>query len=112
MALGVLIFSSLTLTASAGTITTTTTTVTTVKKVKCGTTHKKYHHRKYRCSYYNDCPSYTYYYDDSSNTCPGGAYDCYFDTHGNYFKQSYLPVTYDHNVKYNCLASDDPGSCS
>lgn len=103
--------SSLIITANAGSVTTTT-TVTTVKTVKKSTCHKKYKKRHYYsrgCSSYYGCS----YYDESYyNRCPGGAWDCYFDLHGRHFQQEYIPVSYGHDVRYSCLQSEDPGSCS
>lgn len=119
MTVFMLLFFSLTMTANAGTATTTTTTttVTTVKKISCHQHTKKHvKHKKqvkHRCyqSSRSPCPVYIEY-DYGNNQCPGGAYDCYYDLQGNYYRQSYLPITPDNNVKYACLASDDPASCS
>lgn len=111
LAVFMLFFSSLLFTANAGTVTTTTTTVTTVKKYSCNHHRRHHRYRRHRC-YSCSCPyygCYTEYYQDS---CPGGGYDCYYDLEGDYFRQTYLPVTYDHEVQYSCLASDDPSSCS
>lgn len=113
MALVMLLSSTLILTANAGTITTTkTTTTVTTTHYSCKNRYHK-HYKKYR--YYRGCPSYRYsYYDNSDdwNQCPGGAYDCYWDLQNNYYRQNFYPISYDHNIKYSCLQSDDPASCS
>lgn len=100
--------------ANAGTVTTTTTTtVTTVKKINCYQKHKV-HKKKHRC-HARRCSAnrcYSNEMDRFEYACPGGAYDCYYDLHGRYFKQDYLPISYGHDVRYSCLASEDPSSCS
>lgn len=119
IAIAFLLSFSLIVTASAGTITTTTVTTKTITtKSTCGYKkhYKKVSHKHYKryktCSNYGGgCASYVAEYDDWDQ-CPGGAYNCYFDLQGNYMRQTYLPVGYGSNVKYACLADDDPASCS
>lgn len=115
MTVFLLFSSSLILSANAGTVT--TTTVTTVKTVKQTNCHKKYKTYKRHHYYTRGCSSYygCSYYDESYyNRCPGGAWDCYYDLHGRHFQQEDISegVSYGHQVKFKCLESEDPASCS
>lgn len=116
VAIFMLLSSSLVFTANAGTVTTTTkTTVTTVKTTSCYKKHKKYKKQKRHRSYSSN-RSYFGSYSSSEaryqNQCPGGAFNCYYDLENNHFRTTELPVSYDDNVKYSCVASEDPASCS
>ncbi len=112
MAIVLLLSSTLITAANADTVVTkkTVTTITTTH-TSCHNTHhkkhKRHHHHYYSCSSM-DC----YNLDYSSNMCPGGEFDCYWDLQNTQYRQTYLPINHNNNTAYSCLASEDPASCS